>query len=258
MKKSNLNYRIIRAVPEDVDELLALGKAAYQIEAERYNNFKIPQIKETGKELQEQFKDHIILKAVFNGKIIGSVRVCKKNGIGHIARLAVLPDYRCRGIGTALMLEAEKHSKCRRYELFTGTKSISNIKLYEKLGYSISKKEKYGCGDIEVFFMEKAVLSNFKRGILAGAVIFVAAQVISFGYEFIIMALIPPGTETTSAALFMMITVKIMDWICKPFSHFWLLYKNMIGYFPYKGLLLDLINLLGWLWIGFKINSGKK
>lgn len=253
-----LNYKIIKATIEDTEALLFVQKAAYKIEAEKYYNYRIPQLTETVDKLKQQFNECIILKAVYADKIIGSVRLSVKDGTCSINRLAVLPDYQRRGVGTALMLECEKYSKCRRFELFTGTKSVANIKLYEKLGYSIFKKDKYGCGDIEVFFMEKFVSSNLKRSIMAGLVIFAAAQIISFGYKYLIITLIPVGTENTQAALFMMLTTRIMDWVCKPFSHFWLLYRKVIGYFPYKWLFLDLINLLGWLWVGFKINSGKR
>ncbi len=45
--------------------------------------------------------------------------------------------------------------KPERFELFVGSKSDKNIYLYKKLGYTIHKTEKYGCGDIEIFYMEK-------------------------------------------------------------------------------------------------------
>ena len=43
----------------------------------------------------------------------------------------------------------------KRYELFVGTKSDKNIYLYQKLGYTVYKKSEYGCGQIEIFYMEK-------------------------------------------------------------------------------------------------------
>ena len=106
-------------------------------------------------EILDQFSTNIFLKAVSQGKIVGTVRAVEKNGTCHIGRLAVHPDMQNKGIGTALIKEIEKYFTPRRYELFTGSKSARNIKLYQKLGYSIYKTAKYGCGEIEIFYMEK-------------------------------------------------------------------------------------------------------
>jgi ribosomal protein S18 acetylase RimI-like enzyme len=52
----------------------------------------------------------------------------------------VRPDLQRNGIGTALLREIETLYPHKRYELFTSSKSESNIKLYEKAGYTIFKK----------------------------------------------------------------------------------------------------------------------
>ncbi len=59
----------------DAQEILSLQKLAYQSEAKIYSDFQIPPLLETLDELKMAFKSHIILKATFDGKIIGSVRV---------------------------------------------------------------------------------------------------------------------------------------------------------------------------------------
>lgn len=50
------------------------------------------------------------------------------------------PKMQKKGIGTNLLLEIENEYPNQRYELFTSTKSISNIRLYERLGYKIFKE----------------------------------------------------------------------------------------------------------------------
>lgn len=150
-------YKILRAEIDDADDILKLQKLAYQMEAERYNNFDIPPLQQTCEELKGQFKEHIILKAVLNGKIVGTVRAHEKNGTCFIGRLAVHPDMQNQGIGTALMKEIEKYFSPRRYELFVGSKSENNIHLYKKLGYNICKTGTYECGGIKIFYMEKKV-----------------------------------------------------------------------------------------------------
>ncbi|MGO9612047.1 MAG: GNAT family N-acetyltransferase [Dissulfurispiraceae bacterium] len=150
-----MNLKIIKAEIKDAEEILKIQKLAYQIEAKRYNNCDIPPLKQTLEELEKQFGDHIILKAVADDKIIGTVRAFAKNGTCFIGRLAVHPSIQNQGIGTALMKEIENHYNTKRYELFVGSKSDNNIHLYEKLGYSIYQKIQHECENIEIFYMEK-------------------------------------------------------------------------------------------------------
>lgn len=133
---------IERALQEDLQNILDLQYIAYQSEAELFKTQDIPPLKQTIEEVIEEFHKGTILKAVDeNGEIIGSVRAYEKNGIVYIGKLMVHPKMQKRGIGTALLSAIEKQYPDRRYELFTSTKSISNIRLYEKLGYKIFKEE---------------------------------------------------------------------------------------------------------------------
>ena len=156
MKTPPINHlRIVRATVADAEEILVLQKLAYQSEAELYGNFDIPPLKQTVEELRDQFKDHVILKAVHEDKIIGTVRAYEENGTCFIGRLAVHPALQNRGVGTALLKAIEGHFAPKHFELFTGAKSGKNLSLYKKLGYAVCKTGKHGCGDIEVFFLEK-------------------------------------------------------------------------------------------------------
>ncbi len=150
-----MNYQIAKAKVNAAEEILRIQKLAYQSEAERYNNYEIPPLKQTIEELKEQFKNHIILKAVLDGKVIGTVRAYQKNGTCYVGRLAVHPDMQNQGIGTSLMKEIEKCFNPERFELFVGSKSDKNISLYQKLGYNIFKTDQYECGNIEIFYMKK-------------------------------------------------------------------------------------------------------
>ena len=150
-----MNFQIAKAEINDAAEILKIQKLAYQIEAKRYNNYDISPLKQTLAELQNQFRDQIILKAVSGGEVIGTVRAYEKNETCYVERLAVHPDRQNQGIGCALMREIEKSYRSKRFELFVGSKSDNNIHLYQKLGYCIYKRDKYGQGDIEIFYMEK-------------------------------------------------------------------------------------------------------
>jgi ribosomal protein S18 acetylase RimI-like enzyme len=146
---------ILRATLDNAEEILKLQKLAYQIEAERYNDYNIPPLKQTIEEIKKQFNTHIFLKAVSEGKIIGTVRAHEENETCYIGKLAVLPEKQNQGIGTALMREIEKCFTPKRFELFVGSKSDNNIHLYQKLGYNIYKTGDYECGHIEIIYMEK-------------------------------------------------------------------------------------------------------
>lgn len=133
---------IKKAQKEDLGEILKLQYLAYQSEARLFGDMDIPPLKQTIEEVYEEFRKGTILKAVDGeGAIIGSVRAYQEGGTVYIGKLMVHPNMQKRGIGTKLLLEMEKEYPNQRYELFTSTKSISNIRLYEKLGYEIFKEE---------------------------------------------------------------------------------------------------------------------
>ena len=133
---------IEKAQKEDLREILDLQYLAYQSEAKLFGDMEIPPLKQTIEEVYDEFEKGIILKAVDeNGIIIGSVRAYQDGGTVYIGKLMVHPEMQKKGIGTKLLLEIENEYPNQRYELFTSTKSISNIRLYERLGYKIFKEE---------------------------------------------------------------------------------------------------------------------
>lgn len=147
--------QILKASADDAGEILCLQKSAYISEAELYENYNIEPLKQTIEEIKKQFESYIFLKAVADGNIIGTVRAFEKDGTCYIGKLAVSPKMQNNGIGTLMMQEIEKCFKTKRFELFTGIKSEKNLRLYKKLGYSVYKKEQFGCGGIEIVYMEK-------------------------------------------------------------------------------------------------------
>lgn len=146
---------IRRADRVDAAEILALQKLAYLSEAAIYQDYAIPPLTQSLEELAESFSRNTILKAVEDGKIVGSVNGRLSKGRCLIGRLMVRPERQGRGMGSALMLAIEAafpDASC--YRLFTGEKSESNIRLYRKLGYEIFDR-KDAPGSFAVVFMEK-------------------------------------------------------------------------------------------------------
>lgn len=133
---------IEKAHKEDLKEILELQYLAYQSEAKLFGNMDIPPLKQTIEEVYDEFEKGTILKAIDENKvIIGSVRAYQDGGTVYIGKLLVHPKMQKKGIGTKLLLEIENEYPNQRYELFTSTKSISNIRLYERLRYKIFKEE---------------------------------------------------------------------------------------------------------------------
>ncbi len=125
---------IYKANYEDLPEILRLQQLAYQSEAALFGNQDIPPLKQTLDEVIEEYNNGIILKMVTeNNIIIGSVRAKENNGTVYIGKLMVHPDYRGHGYGTKLLKEIERTFPRKRYELFTSTRSMDNIQLYNKI-----------------------------------------------------------------------------------------------------------------------------
>ena len=128
---------------KDAQEILAPQKLAYQSEAAIYNNYAIPPLTQSLEEMRADFEKQVVLKAVADGKIIGSVRGYLQDGICFIGRVIVHPEFQNRGLGSQLMAAIENcFTPVRWYELFTGEKSERNLHFYHKLGYRIFRVER--------------------------------------------------------------------------------------------------------------------
>ena len=147
--------RVERATVDDAEEILSLQKLAYQSEAEIYDDFTIPPLTQTLEGIKKDFENQMFLKAVENGRIIGSVRAFVKEGTCYVGRLIVHPNFQNQGIGAQLMGRIEEIFKeAPRFEIFTGHRSERNLHLYEKLGYQRFKAVKAN-EKLTIVYLEK-------------------------------------------------------------------------------------------------------
>jgi ech hydrogenase subunit C len=158
----------LRADKSDAPEILALQKISYQSESELYGDDSLPALHQTLQELEHDFErapdrvaaladshgtagnghheaDQIVfLKAVVNGKIIGSARGFALGETAYIRRIIVHPYFRRRGIGRRLLKEIEKaFPEVKRFEAKTGHNSKRNLYQLTKGGYQLFRTEPF-------------------------------------------------------------------------------------------------------------------
>jgi ech hydrogenase subunit C len=158
----------LRADKRDAPEILALQKIAYQSEAELYGDDSLPATQQTLEDLENDFErvpdrvavlangqqapsnGHfeaeriVFLKAVVNGKIIGSIRGFELGYTAFIRRMIVHPYFRRRGIGRRLLREIENaFPDAQRFEAKTGHRSKRNLFQLSRGGYQVFRTEPF-------------------------------------------------------------------------------------------------------------------
>ena len=149
------NVAVGPARVDEAGQILKLQRLSYRTEAALYDDWTLPPLTQTLRELLEQYDDHTILAARLGDGVVGSVRARLKDGTCYVGRLVVHPRSQRRGLGTRLMREIEaSFPAARRYELFTGHLSEGNLRLYRRLGYQEFREEAIS-PSLRLVFLEK-------------------------------------------------------------------------------------------------------
>jgi ribosomal protein S18 acetylase RimI-like enzyme len=148
-------YRIQRARGDDAPAILALQKLAYQSEARLYDDWNLPPLTQTLDSLRAEIDCARVLMALAGETLVGSVRAREADAVCQVGRLIVSPLVQGRGVGTRLMRAIEgEFPAARCFELFTGSRSEANIRLYERLGYRRGREQVLSPA-VTLVFMEK-------------------------------------------------------------------------------------------------------
>jgi N-acetylglutamate synthase-like GNAT family acetyltransferase len=132
-----------------------LQKLAYLSEAKLLNNFSIQPLTQTLEELQNEFDNYTLLKLTDDkNNIIGSIRANEENERVNIGKLIVHPDCQNNGLGAKLLAAIETYYENKVFELFTSSKSIKNLYIYNKHGYKEFMRKKL-TEDLELIYLEK-------------------------------------------------------------------------------------------------------
>lgn len=158
--QKSLNVMVERAGVSDYPEILKVQHDGFLSEARAHNKYNIHALVQTLEELTDECRNKVVLKAVVDGKIVGTIRGNEFEGGAFLNKLAVFEEYRGLGIGTRLLEQIEaSFPHASKFSLGTAANSIWNIKMYERLGYEIVKRQVFEDGSDGVI-MEKLITSN--------------------------------------------------------------------------------------------------
>lgn len=130
---------IALATSADAAPILALQRRAYAAEARLYDDWTIPPLTQSLASLLAEIESTTVLKACVGGALVGSVRARLAEQTCLVGRLFVEPLRQRQGIGGALLAAIEaQFVSAAVFELFTGSRSESNIRLYRRHGYAVA------------------------------------------------------------------------------------------------------------------------
>ncbi|TDD09989.1 N-acetyltransferase [Nonomuraea deserti] len=134
---------IERAVAADAGEILTVQRAAYVSEAQLYGDPYILPLVESLEQMRKAIEGAVVLKALDAGRIVGAVRGQLSGATCVVGRLVVAPDRQGQGLGTALLRALhEEMPGASAFDLFTGHLSEGNVRLYRRLGYRETHRER--------------------------------------------------------------------------------------------------------------------
>lgn len=127
--------------PKDTEPLIALWRAVFDYYSSPHNHPRLSLDKKVAA------NDGLLFVAEADGKVVGSVMAGYDGHRGWIYSLAVLPDYRHRGIGTRLIRHAEHRLErlgCPKINLQIMTGNGQVEAFYRKLGYETEERISMG------------------------------------------------------------------------------------------------------------------
>ncbi|MFD1539956.1 GNAT family N-acetyltransferase [Nonomuraea guangzhouensis] len=134
---------IERARAADAGEILTVQRAAYATEAQLYGDPFLPPLLESVEQIRKGIETGIAFKATDGTRIVGAVRGQLAGTTCLVGRLVVAPDQQGRGVGRALLETLhEQTPEATAFDLFTGHLSEANLRLYRRLGYRETRRER--------------------------------------------------------------------------------------------------------------------
>ena len=138
-----LDVRVAPASLADAGEILTVQRAAYLAEAQLYGDPFIAPLVESLDQVRAVLSgDAVVLAARHGDRLAGAVRGQFNDRTCLVGRLVVAPDLQGQGIGTRLMRALEEEVVDRADLLVIYTGHLSNLRLYRRLGYAETGRER--------------------------------------------------------------------------------------------------------------------
>jgi N-acetylglutamate synthase-like GNAT family acetyltransferase len=120
----------------DIEEFLQMQKSSYEDKAVAYNDYLFTALTEDQDELEKEIHSKLILKAVANNRIVGSIRAYVVDSTCRIEKLWVVPDVRNHGIGEELVTNVERQfRKPKLLEVAVADKCSVTLGFFKHLGF---------------------------------------------------------------------------------------------------------------------------
>ncbi|MER6613035.1 GNAT family N-acetyltransferase [Streptomyces xantholiticus] len=144
-----MSVTISAAAETDAEHILKLQYLCYQTEAELYGDYGIEPLTQSLADLQAELTQGPALVARLGDEVVASVRArVDDTGTARIAKLIVHPRMQRHGLGGRLLDAIEQRFEgdpaAKRFQLFTGHRSESNLRLYRSRGYVPVSREEVG------------------------------------------------------------------------------------------------------------------
>ena len=152
----DLTVRPIR--PDDAGEVMTLQRAAFVQEALIYGTPEMPPLTQTLEEVESELHENIGCVALDGPRMVGAVRARLDGSLLLVGRIAIAPDRAGEVIGTTLLAAVERRGAeagATEAELFTGSLSEANLRLYEREGYVETERVQGDDGTEQVFLRKR-------------------------------------------------------------------------------------------------------
>ena len=128
------------AIAGDAAELLVLQRCCWVDEAIANETLEIAALHETLDDVRQWIEEWETWCVRLDGRLVGAVRARREGTMWDIGRLMVAPDLSGHGLGRWLLAfaEATAPDEVEVIGLFTGAKSVRNIRMYERAGFRLT------------------------------------------------------------------------------------------------------------------------
>ncbi|MBT0770455.1 GNAT family N-acetyltransferase [Kineosporia sp. J2-2] len=136
--------------PSDLAELVVLQRCCWVSEAILNETLDVPALHETHEQVLAWAAAWKTFVVRLDHRLVAAVRGRPEGSDWHVGRLMVAPDLSGRGIGSALLtlIERAAPEDTERFVLFTGGRSVRNIRTYERAGYAVDTQASHAPGHI--------------------------------------------------------------------------------------------------------------